>query len=73
MSTDQPSTVSEQAEARQKGEGLWAYTDVAAYLKVGISTVRRYVAQEGLPTVRFAGVVRFDPTAVRDWARSRAA
>lgn len=69
MSTEQPNTVAQAQSERQNDDVLWTTPEVAAYLKVGISTVRRYVEHEGLPTVRFVGSVRFEPEAVKEWAK----
>jgi excisionase family DNA binding protein len=57
---------------RQKSvEPLWDTGDVADYLKVSRSTVRRYVERHGLPFLRVVGGVRYEPPAVREWAKSQ--
>ena len=50
-------------------ESLWDATDVAKYLKVSRSWV--YVRAESglLPFLRIGGLVRFEPEAIRTFAR----
>jgi excisionase family DNA binding protein len=69
MSTEKQNTVSDsEAESKEK---LWDTGDVATYLGVARSTARRYVEQHGLPFIRLPRGVRYDPDAVRQWAKSR--
>lgn len=64
-------TVTDTGESRQTVGGLWDTADVAAFLKVGHSTVRYYVKNKGLPVLRVVGRIRYEPDAVREWARSQ--
>jgi excisionase family DNA binding protein len=70
MSTEKQNTVSDsETESKEK---LWDTGDVATYLGVkGRETVRRYVEKHGLPFIRLPRGVRYDPEAVRQWAKSR--
>lgn len=56
-----------------KNESLWEYGDVAAYLRVSEKTVERWAKTRKLPVLKIGGLNRFDPEAIREWARSRAA
>lgn len=48
---------------------LWDAHDVAAYLKLSISWVRKASARGELPSLQIGGnSVRFDPAAIRAWA-----
>lgn len=70
MSTEKlPTVIPDQAESKER---LWDTSDVAAYLGVkNRSTVRRYVEKHGLPFIRLPRGVRYDPEAVREWAKGR--
>lgn len=50
-------------------EALWDARDVAAYLKVSRSWVYQKSEAGLLPCLRVGGLVRFDPGAIRAWAR----
>ncbi|MGC4117006.1 MAG: helix-turn-helix domain-containing protein [Myxococcales bacterium] len=50
-------------------EGLWDARDVAAFLKVSRSWVYQRTERGLLPCLRVGGLVRFEPAAVRAWAR----
>lgn len=72
MSTDKQPTLQPTDDERQP-ECLWDTDDVAAYLKVSRSTVRRRVEAMEIPYIRLGGLIRFEPDAVREWAREQAA
>jgi excisionase family DNA binding protein len=69
MSTEKLSTVNDDAAERK--EKLWDTGDVADYLGVTRQTARTYVEKLGLPFIRFPRGIRYDPDAVRQWAKSR--
>lgn len=48
---------------------LWTVADVADYLRVSVSWVYKKAADGTLPTVRVGTMLRFDPDAVRTFAR----
>ncbi|HET9933964.1 MAG TPA: helix-turn-helix domain-containing protein [Polyangiaceae bacterium] len=48
---------------------LWTAADVAAYLKVSRSWVYHRAEANLLPYVRIGGLLRFEPEAVRQYAR----
>jgi hypothetical protein len=50
---------------------LWNAGDVAVFLRVSRSSVRRYVEKEGLPFIPLPAGARFDPDAVRQWVKDR--
>ncbi len=50
-------------------ETMWTAKDVAAFLKCSISWVYGKAESGELPNVRIAGLLRFDPDAVRKFAR----
>jgi excisionase family DNA binding protein len=50
-------------------ESLWTAMDVATYLAVSKSWVYLHAEAGDLPSLRFGGVVRFDPAAIRAFAR----
>lgn len=50
-------------------ESLWDTEDVALFLKVSRSWVYQKTAAGVLPYLRIGGLVRFEPEAVRAWAR----
>ncbi|HEY0839307.1 MAG TPA: helix-turn-helix domain-containing protein, partial [Vulgatibacter sp.] len=50
-------------------DSLWTSAQVAGYLQVSESWVRKASASGKLPCVRIGAMVRFDPDAVRAWAR----
>lgn len=51
------------------GHGLWTAIDVAKYLKVSRSWVYHRSEAGELPCIRIGGFLRFDPEAVRAYAR----
>jgi excisionase family DNA binding protein len=54
----------------ERGEnGLWSAADVADYLKVSRSWVYQRAEAGDLPCLRMGGLLRFDPEAVRAFAR----
>jgi excisionase family DNA binding protein len=48
---------------------LWDARDVARFLKVSRSWVYHRAESGELPCLRFGGLVRFDPAAIRAFAR----
>ena len=50
-------------------ESLWDAQDVARFLKVSRSWVYQKTEAGLLPCLRVGGLVRFEPEAVRAWAR----
>ena len=49
----------------------WDYSDVAAYAKLSVRTVKSYKAHKGLPHVDIDGTIRFRPVEVRRWFADR--
>ena len=49
--------------------GLWSALDVARYLKVSRSWVYLRAESGQLPCIRLGGLLRFDPEAIRAYAR----
>ncbi len=56
--------------AQQPEESLWTANDVATYLKVSRSWVYHRAEAGELPHVRVGGLLRFVPTAIREYAES---
>ena len=50
-------------------EVLWTAEDVAAYLKASRSWVYQKAEAGVLPSLRVCGLLRFEPTIVREFAR----
>jgi excisionase family DNA binding protein len=48
---------------------LWTATDVAAYLRVSRSWVYHRAEANLLPHLRIGGLLRFEPDAIRNYAR----
>lgn len=48
---------------------LWTASDVARYLKVSRSWVYHRAERNLLPYLRFGGLLRFEPEAIRQYAR----
>jgi len=48
---------------------LWDVRDVARYLKASVSWVYKAAERGELPSLRVGGLLRFDPGAVRAFAR----
>jgi excisionase family DNA binding protein len=53
-------------------ESLWTATDVALYLKVSRSWVYHRAESGELPYVRVGGLIRFQPSAIRAYAKQAA-
>ncbi len=51
---------------------LWTADEVAAYLRVSRSWVYQKAAADELPSLRFAGCLRFDPQAIRAYVQTSA-
>ena len=56
----------------EAGDGLWDANDVARYLKVSRSWVYHRAEAGLLPYLRIGGLLRFDPAAIRSFARDPA-
>lgn len=69
---NEPTTVQPDNEPRQTSEKLWDTQDVADYLSIGLSTVYLWSKERGLPCLKFGGVTRYDPEAVKQWALGHA-
>lgn len=54
-------------------EGLWTAVDVARYLKASRSWVYQKAEAGLLPSLRIGGLLRFEPEAVRAYARGELA
>lgn len=67
--TVESSTVSSEPPGRHT-EGLWAVSDVAAYLKCTTRQVWRYKKHHGLPFKRVGRRVLFRPAEVDAWVDS---
>ena len=52
-------------------EGLWDVRDVASYLKASRSWVYLKAEAGVLPSLRIGGLLRFDPEAIRAFARGQ--
>ncbi len=55
-----------------EGPSLWDATDVARYLKASRSWVYQRAETGILPCLRIGGLLRFDPEAVKAYARGEA-
>jgi excisionase family DNA binding protein len=53
----------------EQDDALWDAHDVAAYLKVSRSWVYQRAEAGQLPCLRIGGLLRFDPVAIRAYAR----
>jgi len=51
------------------GDTLWDARDVARYLKTSRSWVYQKAEAGLMPSLRIGGLLRFEPDAVRAWAR----
>jgi excisionase family DNA binding protein len=58
------------SERRRVPDPLWTAEDVAAFLRVSLSMVYKLRRQGSLPAVRVGALFRFQPDAVRAFARS---
>jgi excisionase family DNA binding protein len=56
----------------REGE-LWTAAEVALYLKTSKSWVYQHAASGRLPYTKVGALLRFEPNAVKDWARSGSA
>jgi predicted DNA-binding transcriptional regulator AlpA len=63
---------SNELEDRGSREALWDANDVATYLKASRSWVYQKAEAGLLPCRRLYGLLRFDPEAIRAWARGDA-
>jgi hypothetical protein len=52
-------------------ETLWEAKDVATYLKMSISWVRKRTARGEIPFLRIGGsAIRYEPDKIKTWART---
>ena len=56
-------------ESPGASEGLWTVRDVAAFIKCSQSWVYKASERGELPCVPIAGMIRFDPEEIRQYAR----
>lgn len=70
MVNQKQATLTDTADLRQN-EGLWDVGDVAAYLNVSRSSVRRRVEASEIPYVRIGNLLRFDPDTIREWVKQQ--
>lgn len=66
-------TTEDQSNQAPADQGLWDANDVAAYLKTSRSWVYKQAEAGLLPCLRIVGLLRFDPAAVRAFARGESA
>ncbi len=52
-------------------EHLWDAKDLMRVLKVSRSWVYQHVEAGDLPHLRVGGLLRFEPSAIRQWARGK--
>lgn len=52
---------------------LWTDEDVAAYLRVEVSTVRKWAKQGRIPVRKAGSLNRFDPKEIETWTRRQEA
>jgi excisionase family DNA binding protein len=50
---------------------LWTYSDVATYLVLSQSHVRRLVSQGRLPSIKMMGARRFDQADIERWVSAQ--
>lgn len=60
-------------ESRPGNSPLWKFDDVAKYLSVSSSHVRRLVSQGRIPSLKIGGNRRFDPLVIKEWVRGQEA
>jgi len=54
-----------------KLDTLWRYPDLARYLKMSTSTLRRDVMLKKIPHVKLGRAVRFQPEVIHEWIKSQ--
>lgn len=57
--------------AGSKKEGLLDINDVAEYMKVSVSFLRKSLSEMKLPYVKIKSMVRFEAQSLRDWVVKR--
>ncbi len=57
------------AKAPEPEGGLWDADDLASYLKASRSWVYDAAAADRIPSIRVSGMLRFDPEAIKAWAK----
>ncbi len=50
---------------------MWKFDDVAKYLSVSSSHVRRLVSQGRIPSLKIGRNRRFDPLVIKKWVRGQ--
>ena len=53
----------------EPSESLWTVADVAAYVRCSKSLIYKLAERGELPSLRIGALLRFEPGAVRAWAR----
>jgi predicted DNA-binding transcriptional regulator AlpA len=59
------------AKAAEPEGGLWDADDLASYLKASRSWVYDAAAADRIPSIHVSGMLRFDPAAIKAWAKGR--
>ena len=59
------------ANLAPEGDSLWTPAEVATYLRVSRSWVYQKAEAGLLPSLRFGGCLRFEPVAIRAYARGK--
>jgi excisionase family DNA binding protein len=67
-----PTTALAKLSPGDASDALWDANDVARYLKVSRSWVYHRAEAGLLPYLRIGGLLRFDPVAIRSFARDSA-
>jgi hypothetical protein len=62
-------SVSDETESTAGDDALWTVTDVARFLNTSRSWCYHQSQQGKLPSLKIAGLLRFDPEAIRALAR----
>lgn len=58
---------------RNKLDPLWTDEEVAAYLRVEVSTVRKWAKNGAIPVRKAGSLNRFAPQEVEEWTRRQEA
>lgn len=56
-------------EIRNKVDPLWTEEEVAAYLRVGVATVRKWAKTRKIPIRKAGSLNRFHPEEIDAWTR----
>jgi excisionase family DNA binding protein len=57
-------------DRRRRENDLWDAIDVARFLKTSRSWVYLRVERAEIPHLRVGGLIRFEPSRIREWAQS---